>query len=87
MGNNRVTVIELSRRPIHPETTYVVFEDSNKAKEFLDDISKNPHLFRVEKIRENIDEPKFGYIHEVFYDISFEKLRTAYYGTGQFGAR
>lgn len=87
MGNKKVTVIELSRRPIHPETTYVVFEDSEKAKEFLDSASRGSHFFTVERVRENIDEPKFGLYHSVFYDISFEKLRIAYYGTGQFGAK
>lgn len=79
MVNNRVTVIELSRRPMYTETTYVVFEDSDKAKDFLADLSKCPHLFRVDKIRKNIEVPKFSYFyHEVFYNVDFNHLKTVY---------
>lgn len=80
----KMTCVEISNKPIEPRIIYVLFDDPEKAAEFVDEV-KEDYDFHFLKSYED-DEKRFAYpfgrSREVFANTTLAKLKEKLYGTG-----
>lgn len=80
----KVTAVEISRRPVSPETIYVIFDKAEDATKFAADVEKD-YNFILDKIYEE-DSKKFdwpfGRSREIYANVSLSQLKSKIFGTG-----
>lgn len=79
-----VTAIEISRRPISPETIYVIFDNKEDASKFIKDVEAD-FEFNVDKAYE-ADEKKFAYPFDayrtVYANVTLKYIKMKEFGIG-----
>ena len=80
----KVTMVEISRRPVHPQTIYVMFDRIEDAQKFVEDVNED-FEFSLDRMYEE-DEKKFAYPfgrdRELFGNITLDQLKQKLFGTG-----
>lgn len=79
----KVTMVEISRRPVCPQTIYVMFDKPEDAQKFVEKVNED-FEFSLDRMYEE-DEKKFAYPfgrnRELFGNITLEELKHRLFGT------
>lgn len=78
------TIIRISRRPTHPQSICVLFDDEKKAKEFIDEVI-NDFEFEIDSIKKD-DRKKYAYLAQVYENLTLLEIKKREHGTGAYGA-
>ena len=80
----KVTCVEVSKAPVEPRIFYVIFDDSKKAEDFVNEVKKDCQFIVLKSYE--ADEKKFAYpfgrSREIFANITLAEMKKRLYGTG-----
>lgn len=80
----KVTMVEISRRPVYPQTIYVMFDKPEDVQKFVEEVNED-FEFSLDRMYEE-DEKKFAYPfgrnRELFGNITLKELKHRLFGTG-----
>ena len=80
MAELKVTVVEISRRPVDPTTIYAVFDEQSAAEQFISDVNSDREYF-IDNVRENEDKSKWDKYYwssrEIYYNRDFNYIKTS----------